>query len=47
MSYFDDQYEAWELNDCEGSPEDYDSDDIATILAAEAEEKEKLAKIKR
>ena len=28
MSYFDDQMEAWEENDCQGNIEDYDTLDL-------------------
>jgi len=35
MSFFDDQYEAWEENDCIGSPTDYD--EPYSILAVKAD----------
>ena len=33
MSYFDDQFEAWMENDCQGDIEDYDSDAQADVFS--------------
>ena len=28
MSFFEDQYDAWMANDCEGDPQEYDTSEI-------------------
>ena len=46
MSYFDDQFEAWMENDCQGNPEDMMGDDIAEAFQVR-HEREKEAKKKK
>ena len=41
MSYFDDQWEAWMENDCQGMPEDYEGDQVADLLIQKAERQKK------
>lgn len=37
MSWFDDQMEAWEENNCKGDPTDYEADEVAILLMRKAE----------
>ena len=47
MSYFEDQYEAWMLNDCKGNIEDYDSEMQALVFEGEANRQEQEENRKR